>query len=185
MDNEPIATTRVAVGRSRWSKLHALKTWLSIKSFQKRGKIASRWIEITCWALCLVTIGGCGTPEPDRAHISGKVSYQGKPVEFGDIVFVPSGDAAKRWKGFYCQGSISGGRYTIVEHGPVIGLNRVEIHGYRRTGKKMPNIAGVSLDKPPKVVEALIPYIPPRYNTASELTVEILPGENDGVDFEF
>jgi hypothetical protein len=67
----------------------------------------------------------------------------------------------------------------------VIGFNRVEIHGYRRTGQKMPDIAGKSLSDGIKMVDALIPYIPPRYNTASELTVEIESGTNEGIHFEF
>jgi hypothetical protein len=49
----------------------------------------------------------------------------------------------------------------------------------------MPDIAGKSLGEAPKIVEALIPYIPPRYNTASELTVEIQPGMNEGINFDF
>ena len=156
--------------------------WIDVA---REPPVLIQWITLTACLVCLAILAGCGSPEPERAVISGQVSYQGKPVEFGDIVFVPSGETAKEWEGFYCQGSIKEGRYTIDEHGPVVGLNRVEIHGYRRTGKKMLDIAGTDLSKTAKIVDALVPYIPPRFNTSSELTVEILPGENVGIDFDF
>jgi len=148
-----------------------------------RGTLGELLSKSGLMTVCVV-LAGCGAAEPDRAHVSGKVTYQGKPVDFGDIVFVPSGASATKWKGFYCQGGITNGHYAIVAHGPVVGRNRVEIYGYKRTGQKMPDIAGKNLAETPKVVEVLVPNIPPRYNLASEMNVEIQPGRNDGIDFE-
>jgi hypothetical protein len=41
--------------------------------------------------LCLVGAGGCG----NRATVSGKVTYQGRPVTYGAVIFV-AGDGTAR-----------------------------------------------------------------------------------------
>ena len=132
-------------------------------------------------AVGLAILSGCGEREPTRSVVSGTVTFQGKPVEFGDIVFQPvDGD----WKKFYAQGKIVNGKYEFTRLGPVIGKNRVEVHGYKRTGKRTVDLAGKDLSKAPEVVEELVPYIPPEYNEGSTLTVEINPCVNENVNFE-
>jgi hypothetical protein len=133
---------------------------------------------ITVAMACALSMG-CGPAEPERATISGQITYEGKPVPYGHIVFIP----LDGWKGFYSQATILNGHYQLDAHGPVVGRNRVEIHGHRQTGKTAPNISGVRLDEPGEMVAVTEPYLPLKYNVASELTVEINEGRNSDVDF--
>lgn len=102
-------------------------------------------------------------------------------MELGDIVFQP---VDGQWKKFYAQGKIVNGKFEFKDLGPVVGQNRVEIHGYKRTGKKRVDLAGKDLSKAPEVVEEVVPYIPPEFNEGSTLTVEIKPGVNENVNFD-
>jgi hypothetical protein len=117
---------------------------------------------------------------PPRARISGTVSYKGEPVAFGDIVFEPT----EAWKEFYCQGQIIDGKYSIEQHGPVVGKNRVEIHGFRQSEQLVPDIAGRRLDEKPTMAKGLIPYIPAEYNDMSQLSIDVAAGANVNIDFD-
>jgi len=129
----------------------------------------------------IVMIAGCGQKAPERAVVSGSVTYQNKPVEFGDIVFQPLSKDAGKW---FAQGKINGGKYSLdAAHGPLTGKNVVQIRGYKMTGRKRLDIAGKSLSEAPKMVEELVPYIPEKFNEASELSTEIHAGQNDHIDF--
>jgi hypothetical protein len=133
-----------------------------------------------CVLLVICIINGCGERPPKRAVVSGSVTYLGKPVEFGDIVFQPT-SAAGKW---FAQGKILGGKYSLdAAHGPLAGKNHVQIRGYKMTGRKRLDIAGKSLSEAPKMIDELVPFIPEKFNEASELTVEIKSGDNDNVDF--
>jgi hypothetical protein len=135
-------------------------------------------IRLTC--LTLMALSGCGKGQPPRTTVSGSISFEGKPVEFGDIVFQPL-DA--NWKKFYAQGKIRGGKYELLQHGPVPGENKVAIYGYKRTGRKVIDLAGKSLSETAEIVEETVPYIPTKFNEASELKAEIKVGGNEGLDF--
>lgn len=130
--------------------------------------------------VCVAGLLGCGEKQPPRAEISGTVKFQGKPVKDGYVVFYPLDE----WEGFYSQAHIVNGEYSLKKHGPIPGNNRVEIHGYESTGQKIPNISGVDLGEAREMVDATTPFIPTKYNYASELTYEIKPGKNDGVDWD-
>lgn len=132
----------------------------------------SVWLAIPLWAC------GCAR-KPPRAQVSGEVTYQGTPVPYGDIVFEP----VDQWQGFYCQAKIIDGRYAMDTKGPVVGKNRVEIHGYRFTEQIVPDISGKKLDEAPAMTKGLIPYIPPQFNDQSEITVDVVAGENQGMNF--
>lgn len=41
-------------------------------------------------AACLLTIVGCGEPHYEHAKVHGKVTYKGKPVAKGSVLFVPT-----------------------------------------------------------------------------------------------
>jgi hypothetical protein len=130
----------------------------------------------------LCTALGCGAGQPVRAVISGNVTYRGESVQFGDIVFQPLSQHAGR---SFAQGKIVGGKYSLdAGHGPVVGKNLVQVFGYKMTGRKRLDIAGKSLSEAPQMIDELVPYIPEKFNEASELTVEIKPGTNEDVDFD-
>lgn len=113
--------------------------------------------------------------------VSGSITYQGKPVDFGDILFHPQ---MKNTGGLFAQGKVVGGKYSLdADHGPLVGKNVVRIHGYKMTGRKRLDIAGKSLSDAPEMVDELMPYIPEKFNEASEITVEIESAGSDRLDF--
>jgi hypothetical protein len=137
-------------------------------------------LRVCCVSFVALSVSGCGEAQPDRATVSGVVTYQGKAIEQGDIVFQPTDKAMSK---FYAQGKIVNGKYEFLERGPVVGVNRVEVHGYKRTGKKRLDLAGKNLSEKVEVMEEVVPYIPPEFNEASTLTIEISPGANRDVNF--
>jgi hypothetical protein len=116
-------------------------------------------------ALAVVaTAAGCGSDGPARAVVTGKVTYQGKPVTDGMIRFQIAGRPS-------AMGKISDGTYLIDHHGGVpVGSGKVEIEGFEETGKVVYVGANGMTQKEGKQV------LPPKYNTKSELTVEVPAG---------
>ena len=76
---------------------------------------------------CLV---GCGEAGPARYDVSGTVSYQGKPLPAGLIMFDP--DITKGNDGPQGFAHIKDGRYNTAEteSGPVGGPHIVRIQGF-------------------------------------------------------
>jgi hypothetical protein len=113
-----------------------------------------------CW--------GCGRGDGlERAAVTGKVTLDGVPIANGNIAFRPSGNT----KGPAVGGPIQDGQYAIaVAKGPVVGTNCVEIHSWKKTGRKVQDPGMGMVDE--KV------DLPERYNTQSTLTAEIQPGTN-------
>ena len=141
----------------------------------------SRVIFLFFLFVVLLFAEGCGEKQAERATISGSVSYQGEPVAYGDIVFQPVSAVPGR---AFAQGKIVDGKYSLdTAHGPVVGRNIVQIHGYKMTGRKRLDIAGKSLSEAPQMIDELVPYIPEKYNEGSELKVDIKSGANENADF--
>ena len=124
-------------------------------------------------ALCLtllVWITGCGSRTSATVH--GKVTLDGAPLDEATISFVPTaaGQRQSAWT------TIKNGEYAIANtDGIGTGPFRVEIRALRPTGEK-PNPNEPTLVPSKEIV-------PSKYNSHSELTVEIKPGEN-AADFE-
>ncbi len=84
-----------------------------------------RIVPVLCLTLMLWSCGGGAPPGPERYHVSGKVTYDGKPVPFGSILFDPDASAknsgpqgtAEIRDGFY-DTSKAGGKGTVG--GPMI-----------------------------------------------------------------
>lgn len=111
-----------------------------------------------------LTLLGCGRGGPERYELSGAISYDGQPVENGDIIFSPLDSATGKASG----GPIVAGRYSIASHeGPTAGKYRVEIIAMRPSGKKN---AGEGTTPPADLMEQ---YIPSAYNDDSKFEVEI------------
>ena len=131
-----------------------------------RSRHAHR-VGVLAVAVTLAALAGCSG---GRAGVSGKVSYDGKPVDGGAIVFVPEGDAA----GAKVGGDIVGGEYNLpAGRGPKPGKYKVEIIWKQKkpTAKKAD----------PDVVsqEQTIQVIPPRYNTQTTLNADVKSGSNE------
>jgi len=116
-------------------------------------------------ALALFLLVGCGG---NRAAVKGKVTFNGEPVESGNIAFVPAGDGPR------ASGEISGGTYSIdADHGPGPGKHKVEVYWNKKTGKKVgtPGDTEVKMDE----TRQIIPF---KFNAQSELTADVKSGSN-------
>lgn len=117
--------------------------------------------------LAIAVVTGCGPSRPETAEVSGRVTFQGKPVPEGRILFwPPSGRPA--------MAEIkSDGTYELTtfdaEDGAVIGTHRVTIKATRTVFRNN--------DPSKAVVEWLVPQ---NYENIdkSPLTAEVSPGKN-------
>jgi hypothetical protein len=105
---------------------------------------------------------GCG---PRPLAIQGTVTLDGQPVAGpGTVAFYPE-PATERG----VSGEILNGQYKIpAEQGPYPGKYRVEITWPKKTGKQIP-----SLDPGMMAFEETFEAIPKKFNSNSELKVEI------------
>lgn len=141
---------------------------------------ASGWMKTTDRAalaagiLLALSLAGCGPSKPATYLVAGSVSFDGKPVKGGEIVFVPQvrtlGPDA---------GRIADGKYSAWVKG---GKCRVEIRA-SAIGPKSPRVIG---PKPSMGAGAPIPtnYISACYNDQSELTVEVSARARNVFDFQ-
>ncbi|MFO0867169.1 MAG: hypothetical protein U0744_21445 [Gemmataceae bacterium] len=125
---------------------------------------ACRLPAIVVGAFLLVSIGCSRGPTPMK--VWGDVTYQGKPVEEGDIVFVSTGGPGRD-----AGATIAGGKYEVPRDiGPYAdGSYRVEIKERRKTGKKLPHPFNPALGP---VDEYVFPT-PAKYGTRSALTIKV------------
>jgi hypothetical protein len=122
----------------------------------------------TTSALCLLLLvsAGCGRADykgPQRFPLSGSVTYDGEPIDFGSISFLPA-DGGQRVSG----GLIENGKYSVPEaQGANAGKHRVEIRWNKKTGKQKrdPDSGEMYDDRK----EALAP----RFHADSELTADV------------
>jgi hypothetical protein len=107
-----------------------------------------------------------------RAPVRGRVLVDGKPLERGVINFLP----VKGTTGPGAGGEIRNGKYALdARRGPMVGTNRVEIRGFRKTGRQK-TVMGSPVDEE-------IQAVPPEFNDQSDLIREIKAGQNT-LDFD-
>lgn len=83
--------------------------------------------------MALALVCGCGgqggPPRGKTSKVSGTITWQGKPVPYGSVTFVP--DRSKGNKGRAGTGSIKDGKYVVKtykqEEGALVGWHRVEL----------------------------------------------------------
>jgi hypothetical protein len=132
-----------------------------------------RWI----WLASLVLALGCGA-RPTTLNVRGEVSYDGRPVERGQIEFSPVDNTP----GPSAIAAIDAGRYEVSAKWGLRseGVYRVRILAYKRTNKKEPN--RVDRGGPPIDVEEN--FLPPNYNSESTLMVRVAELQDESkVDF--
>ena len=123
---------------------------------------------VCCILLGLILIGCRAQSGLDKVIVSGKVSYDGQPVENGQIYFYPT----EGTKGPVSGAPIKDGAYVArAKDGVPVGNHLVKIEGYRsrdasRDGDMLTGAASGG---------APVQYIPPKYNRSTELVVTI-PG---------
>ena len=125
--------------------------------------------------LALLAVGaGCGEDNRlARVVVSGTVNYDGKPVQKGQIRFLPQPGTS----GPATIDPIDGGRYTTTNtDGVPVGSHRVEITGYDPV--EYAN-APTGPGSPP-----VRQRLPEKYNRKSELTVT-LDADSDDKPLDF
>jgi hypothetical protein len=121
------------------------------------------------WLAIVLTAIGCRAKDGiERVVVSGNVSFGGKPLEKGQIRFIPTDDS----RGPITVETIESGNYTTEKTGGVpVGVHRVEIRGYDpEVYAKAPKGPG----SPP------IPQLlPKKYNYDSELKAVLESGKSE------
>ena len=113
-------------------------------------------VRSTLLALALSTcVAGAGCSQREFVDVDGTVSWQGQPVEVGEIIFAPLDKAVAP-----TAGRIRKGAYKLVcKPGPM----RVEIQAVRKTGQRDPK----------EGFEITELFIPRRFNEESELKADV------------
>ncbi len=74
-----------------------------------------RWSVAVFGLVALGTMLGCGDTEPKRVRVSGKASFDGKPIVYGDVVITP--DGAKKNNGPQGFANIRDGQFDTSAAG--------------------------------------------------------------------
>ncbi len=119
----------------------------------------------------LLTLAGCKSG-PELVPFRGKVLYQGKPLQFGNVMFQPEG-------GQPSMGDIQpDGTFEMqtpgLGEGAVVGKNLVRITCFESQRPSNGSAAQTEM----ALGNSLIPTKYNNFNT-SELTVEVHSGENE------
>ncbi len=123
-------------------------------------------------AFCLLCLAGCGQGEPFQP-MSGAVTLDGAPLKKGVITFFPIGP------GTTVGGEVIEGQFALAkESGATPGKYRVEIVAFRPSGKSELDIDTNSQ------VDIEVQILPPRYNTKSELTCDVVESGKNEYSFD-
>jgi len=115
--------------------------------------------------LVLTTVSGCGSSETlNRQPLSGSVTFDGKPLASGAILFEP----ATQESGTAVGAVIRTGTFAISQkEGPVPGSYRVRI--YASSGIQARPTKGQTERSPRPMVE----FLPEHYNAKTELLADV------------
>lgn len=107
---------------------------------------------------------GCGGGNGDMQPVTGTVTFDGQPIESGRILFRETGGPQRAF-----SAEITNGKYATETS---TGAMRVEVIASRLVPGKFDE------SNPGEKVPMGEMYIPEKYNSRSELTIDIQPGEN-------
>lgn len=136
-------------------------------------------------ALCIGLLSGCGPSGPITAPVRGIVTFQGKPVTTGKVLFYPS-------EGRASNGPIASDGTYQLRGGALVGSHQVTIKATEVTGAPPEpksfeeEIQGMGVGpyqgRGPRVVW----LVPQAYSnrSTSTLTAEVVAGEENVIDFE-
>jgi hypothetical protein len=116
-------------------------------------------------AVVVTALGTCGCGrDTDRLPLAGTVSWQGRPLDKGSIVFVPTAGH----RGPKLGAKIVAGEFQIdAERGATPGAYRVEVRPDSGEYPHSPTDARPHAASSPQLL------IPPEYNSQSRLTVAV------------
>ena len=121
----------------------------------------------------LLSLFCLGCSSADLSSVSGKVTFQTKPVEQGSLRF----DPIQGTEGPTGTSPIQNGQYSIsTDQGMVAGKYLVTIYATRETGRRVKTRQ--QLKSGAKTAPQTVQYIPEEYNSKSKLQVELKPREN-------
>jgi hypothetical protein len=104
--------------------------------------------------------------------VTGIVTFDGEPIESGNIRFDPLDETP----GFGAATKIAGGMFTIDRgNGLFAGTYLVAISATRSTGR---TIAGEGLPGEAESIAEVVQFIPEHYNARSQLRAALAPSEN-------
>ena len=136
-------------------------------------------MRIALFGLMLLVVVGCGGG-PDLAAVSGRVTYDGKPLADATVGFYPLGSHTTILSSGKTNAS---GEYTLTtvkdnKAGAVVGKHRVSI-------TVEPNLSGESDLPADKLPKNRPPRIPAKYQgTESELSCDVPSGGKTDANFE-
>lgn len=115
--------------------------------------------------LLVIVLAGCGPSSPPVYTVKGTVTFEGAPVEEGDILFRPETTSLR------AEGAkIIKGEYTVKAHP---GKNKISISASKvNPALKSPEGEPVRED-----------YIPAQYNFATTLQEEVATNNDNRFDF--
>ena len=135
--------------------------------------IMDRRLRFVLLSLLAVILAGCG--DSGRQSLQGTVTLDGQPLEAGYIRFRPEPGSSSPTAG----GEIAGGRFSIGRQGGTMaGRFRVEITASRPVGRTFVDI------ETGEKVQDVEQYLPARYNSQTELEVEVAPGGGNTFQFD-
>ena len=123
----------------------------------------SRSFQAAAIYLALLWAPGCA--EPTKGFVTGAVTVDGAPAKTGSIAFYPT-DGKSSTTG----AEIADGQYRAEVP---FGMQKVEIRVPKKVGEKK------VYDRPDSPIKSILAEsLPAKYNDATELTLEVKPGEN-------
>jgi len=127
------------------------------------GVAAATWVVPILFLVPVLFLAGCGDSGPERGEVTGTVTLDGRPLAEATVVFQPA-QGSPSYGETDSQGRYRLG-YTADKPGAVVGKHRVSITTARVKGPP-----GEEVEVPERV--------PAEYNSQSEVTREVEPGEN-------
>lgn len=115
--------------------------------------------------VCLV---GCGSDGPDLGDVSGKVTFNGKPLRGAIVTFVPQAGGSTSYGVTDAEGNYEL-MYSRDKSGAMLGQHNVAVKTEKLTQEDM-------ADGEP--VPEFVP-IPEKYKQPGSLTAEVNAGSND------
>jgi hypothetical protein len=151
----------------------------------KTARRAFRALAIAC--LSLAAGGGCGSePHYEHARVHGKVTYQGKPVPLGSVLFVPV-QAPPDGSMQPASGAIGpDGTYELhsrADEGAILGEHKVvvvAVDGGQPAAPPDPSKPPAAGAGPAKKAARFKSLVPDKYSDpgTTPLTRKVVPGEN-------
>ena len=128
--------------------------------------------------LLFILLPGC---QSEKAKVSGKIFFQGVPIETGKISFDSIDGNAQG-----SSGEIIEGKYELKNNQALgKGFMVVRIWGFKKTGKKIiPPFGAPGISSGGELMDEIQMYIPSEFNTSSKQIVKIKLGEDNVFDFD-